>query len=222
MRILLIEDDLMLGEALSIALTRHKYTVDWLTRGEQGLAALKMESFAAVVLDLTLPDIDGIKVLKTIRRRGDSTPVLILTARNGLDDRIRGLDDGADDYVTKPFELDEVLARMRALMRRRAGIADDSFNLGDVHISMSNQKVAVGKEDIKLTPNEYKILAYLANHIGQVKSKEQILQMLSGWGETPSLNTVEVHIHNLRKKMPNQFIQNIRGVGYLIEKKASS
>ncbi|CAM3861066.1 response regulator transcription factor [Vibrio aquimaris] len=217
MRILLVEDDPMLGNAITASLARHHYTADWVTSGESALHALKADDFLLIILDIGLPGISGLQVLKELRDKGDKTPVLILSARDELNDRVYGLNHGADDYLVKPFQLEELLARMGALIRRSAGIADDTIVVGDVSVSVNSHKVAVAGKGINLTPNEFKILLYLITNAGRVLSKTQILQNMHGWDESAGLNSIEVHIHNLRKKMPKDTIKNIRGVGYIVQ-----
>ena len=217
MRVLLVEDDTMLGETMTASLARHHYTADWVTTGESALHALQTDSFPLVILDISLPGISGLQVLKKMRDRGDKTPVLILSARDELNDRVYGLNHGADDYLVKPFQLEELLARMGALIRRSAGSADDIITVRDVSMSIHSHKVSIAAEEINLTPNEFKILQYLITNAGRVLSKTQILQNMHGWDESAGLNSIEVHIHNLRKKMPKGTIENIRGVGYIIQ-----
>ena len=217
MRVLLVEDDPMLGNAITASLVRHHYTADWVTSGESALHALHTDSFLLVILDISLPGISGFKALKELRSKGDKTPVLILSARDELNDRLYGLNHGADDYLVKPFQLEELLARIGALIRRSAGMADDTIVVGDVSMSVNSHKVVVAGECINLTPNEFKILLYLMTNAGRVLSKNQILQNMHGWDESSGLNSIEVHIHNLRKKMPKGTIENIRGVGYIIQ-----
>ncbi|WPC76163.1 response regulator [Vibrio porteresiae] len=218
MRLLLVEDDVMLGQSMVAALSRHGYTVDWVERGAGVEITLKTEQFAAIVLDLTLPDIDGLEVLKRVRRAGYTLPVLILTARDDIEDRVKGLDGGADDYLVKPFALEELLARLRVIIRRQSGFCETNLDIGELSLSLSEQSVSYAGEKLKLTVNEFKILATLMTSAGRVLSKEQLLQALHGWDESASDNAIEVHIHNLRKKVPQQVIKNIRGVGYIIEK----
>ncbi|SHO57005.1 response regulator [Vibrio quintilis] len=218
MRLLLVEDDVLLGQSMVTALSRQGYTVDWLERGSGVVTALKTEQFTAVILDLMLPDIGGFEVLKSIRRAGYSVPIMILTARDEIQDRVRGLDGGADDYLVKPFALEELLARLRVMIRRLSGATDSQIEVGDLVLSLDRQSVSCQGEELKLTNNEFKILASLINHAGRVMSKEQLQQSLHGWDEGGSDNAIEVHIHNLRKKVPGNVIKNIRGVGYIIEK----
>ncbi|MDW6094636.1 response regulator [Vibrio rhizosphaerae] len=218
MRLLLVEDDVLLGQSMVTALSRQGYTVDWLERGSGVVTALKTEQFTAIILDLMLPDIGGFEVLKAVRRAGYSLPIMILTARDEIQDRVKGLDGGADDYLVKPFALEELLARLRVMIRRLSGATDSQVEVGDLVLSLDRQVVLYQGQALKLTNNEFKLLASLMNHAGRVMSKEQLQQSLHGWDEGSSDNAIEVHIHNLRKKVPGNVIKNIRGVGYIIEK----
>ncbi|TRN24923.1 response regulator [Vibrio furnissii] len=218
MRLLLVEDDVLLGRSMVTSLSRHGYTVDWVERGSGVETVLKTEQFMAVILDLTLPDIDGLMVLRHIRRAGFTLPILILTARDDIDDRVKGLDGGADDYLIKPFALEELMARLRVLIRRQSGYCDTRIDVGELSLSLSEQSVDFQGNRLKLTNNEFKLLASLMTHAGRVLSKEQLQQSLHGWDEGASDNAIEVHIHNLRKKVSNHVIKNIRGVGYIIKK----
>ncbi|HDY8050244.1 TPA: response regulator [Vibrio vulnificus] len=218
MRLLLIEDDTLLGQSMVTSLSRHGYTVDWLEKGSGVTSALKTEDFTAVILDLTLPDIDGLDVLRNIRSAGFNLPVVILTARDDIKDRVQGLDRGADDYLGKPFALEELLARLRVVIRRRSGSATEVIEVGELSLSLSEQSIRYQEAVLKLTRNEFKILAALMTNAGRVMSKDQLQQSLHGWDDSASDNAIEVHIHNLRKKAPNVPIKNIRGVGYIIEK----
>ncbi|WP_456295034.1 response regulator [Vibrio sp. AK197] len=218
MRLLLIEDDKLLGESMMTSLSRHGFTVDWLERGSGVVEALRMEMFTAIILDLTLPDMDGLEVLKRLRDAHFTQPVLILTARDDINDRVKGLDGGADDYLGKPFALEELLARLRVLIRRQSGSAQEQIQLGGLCLCLSEQSVKLDGERLKLTKNEFKILANLMTNAGRVMSKEQLQQSVHGWDETASDNAIEVHIHNLRKKVSGDLIKNIRGIGYIIEK----
>ncbi|EGR7975923.1 response regulator [Vibrio vulnificus] len=218
MRLLLIEDDTLLGQSLVTSLSRHGYTVDWLEKGSGVTSALKTEDFTAVILDLTLPDIDGLDVLRNIRSAGFNLPVVILTARDDIKDRVQGLDRGADDYLGKPFALEELLARLRVVIRRQSGSATEVIDVGELSLSLSEQSIRYQEAVLKLTRNEFKILAALMTNAGRVMSKDQLQQSLHGWDDSASDNAIEVHIHNLRKKAPNVPIKNIRGVGYIIEK----
>ncbi|END2488753.1 response regulator [Vibrio vulnificus] len=218
MRLLLIEDDTLLGQSMVTSLSRHGYTVDWLEKGSGVTSALKTEDFTAVILDLTLPDIDGLDVLRNIRSAGFNLPVVILTARDDIKDRVQGLDRGADDYLGKPFALEELLARLRVVIRRQSGSATEVIEVGELGLSLSEQSIRYQEAVLKLTRNEFKILAALMTNAGRVMSKDQLQQSLHGWDDSASDNAIEVHIHNLRKKAPNVPIKNIRGVGYIIEK----
>ncbi|MFO6423141.1 response regulator [Motilimonas sp. KMU-193] len=218
MRLLLVEDDKLLGQSIVTSLTRHGYTVDWLELGLGVTAALKTETFAAVILDLTLPDTDGLEVLRQIRKNRFQLPVMILTARDDIQDRVQGLDSGADDYLGKPFALEELLARLRVIIRRQSGSADEIIELGPLTLSLAEQKIAYQQTPLRLTRNELKILIDLMTHAGRVRSKEQLQQSIHGWDEGASDNAIEVHIHNIRKKAAGLEIKNIRGVGYYLEK----
>ncbi|GAA5647725.1 response regulator [Vibrio proteolyticus] len=218
MRLLLVEDDALLGQSMVTSLSRHGYTVDWVQQGSGVTVTLKMEQFTAVILDLTLPDIDGLEVLRQIRTAGYDLPVMILTARDDINDRVKGLDGGADEYIGKPFALEELLARLRVLIRRQSGSANEVIQVGPLTLSLSEQTIKSADSPLKLTRNEYKILASLMTNAGRVMSKEQLQQSLHGWDEGSSDNAIEVHIHNVRKKVPDKMIKNIRGVGYIIEK----
>lgn len=218
MRLLLVEDDKLLGQSMVTSLSRHGYTVDWVEQGAGVVTALKTEVFTAVILDLTLPDMDGLDVLRSLRHSGYKLPVMILTARDDIQDRVQGLDRGADDYLGKPFALEELLARLRVLIRRQSGSADEVIQVGCLTLSLSEQAVSYDNEPLKLTKNEFKLLASLMINAGRVQSKEQLQQSLHGWDDSASDNAIEVHIHNLRKKAPNIVIKTIRGVGYILEK----
>ena len=216
MRILLVEDDVMLGDGMVDALRSSGYTVDWLQQGMPALSALKSEEFAALVLDLNLPDIDGISLLRKLRREGQTLPVLILTARDALDDRVLGLDAGSDDYMVKPFALQELNARLRALVRRSKGQAQAVLEYGELQLFPASQQVTYRGEPVKLTPHEYKLLQELITQSGRVLSRDQLQQSLYGWDEGAESNAVEVHTHHLRKKFFPELIRNIRGVGYIV------
>ncbi|MCG6288620.1 response regulator [Vibrio vulnificus] len=219
MRLLLIEDDTLLGQSMVTSLSRHGYTVDWLEKGSGVTSALKTEDFTAVILDLTLPDIDGLDVLRNIRSAGFNLPVVILTARDDIKDRVQGLDRGADDYLGKPFALEELLARLRVVIRRQSGSATEVIEVGELSLSLSEQSIRYQEAVLKLTRNEFKILAALMTNAGRVMSKDQLQQSLHGWDDSASDNAIEVHIHNLRNTPPlNVPITPIRGVGYIIEK----
>lgn len=215
MRILLVEDDRMLGDGLQAGLSQSGFAVDWLRDGEAAVAALTTESFAAVVLDLGLPKRDGLSVLQWLRARHDATPVLILTARDQLQDRVRGLDLGADDYVLKPFDLDEIAARLRALVRRAHGRPEPVLSLGEVELNSAARTVTRGGQPVELTPREFDLLHLLLQNAGRVLTRRTLEEQLYTWNEAVDSNALEVHIHHLRKKLGNELIRTVRGVGYI-------
>lgn len=216
MRILLIEDDTSLADGLTTALRRDGYTVDHCRLARDGLAMARSAAPDAIILDLGLPDRDGVDLLADLRREGLATPVLILTARDSIDAKIRGLDTGADDYLTKPFDVDELLARLRALERRQGAALSSQIHIGDVSINLATHKVRCGDRDVTLSRREFALLRVLAERPGQIFSRQQLEEKLYNWAEEVSSNTVDVHIHNLRKKLYPAFIQTIRGVGYKV------
>ncbi len=218
MRLLLVEDDELLGDAVKAGLTQFGYTVDWLKDGKTARAAIKSDSFELIILDLGLPKLSGLSLLQSIRQEGDTTPVIILTARETVDDRIKGLDSGADDYLTKPFDLNELSARIRALVRRAQGRADATLQYRNITLDPAAHSVLVDDVFINVPRREFALLQKLLEHSGQVLTREQLMQSLYGWEEDVDSNTLEVHIHNLRKKLNANFIRTIRGVGYMVEK----
>lgn len=218
MRLLLVEDDLMLGEALQEAMTLHHYAVDWMKDSESAYRSLKCENFDLMILDVGLPGMDGISFLKKIRREKNSIPTLILTARDTLLDKISGLDAGADDYLLKPFELDELLARLRAISRRLTGRADNEIIHGGLRINLDTQEIAYKDSPVNLSRREYMILMKLLENPGRVLSREQLEQSLYTWSDDVESNALEVHIHHLRKKIAPDFIRTLRGFGYVIDK----
>ncbi len=215
MRILLVEDDRLLGDGLKAGLTQAGYAVDWLRDGEAAVAALSTETFAAVVLDLGLPKRDGLSVLQWMRGRRDATPVLILTARDQLEDRVRGLDLGADDYVLKPFDLDEIAARLRALVRRAHGRPEPMLTLGEISLNPAARTVTRAGETIELTPREFDLLHLLLQNSERVLTRRSLEEQLYTWNDAVDSNALEVHIHHLRKKLGNELIRTVRGVGYM-------
>jgi len=215
MRILLVEDDRMLGDGLQAGLTQAGYAVDWLRDGDAAVAALSTESFAAVVLDLGLPKRDGLSVLQWLRARHDATPVLILTARDQLEDKVRGLDLGADDYVLKPFDLDEIAARLRALVRRAHGRPEPVLSLGEVELDPAARSVTRAGLAVELTPREFDLLHLLLENSGRVLTRRALEEQLYTWNDAVDSNALEVHIHHLRKKLGNELIRTVRGVGYM-------
>lgn len=224
MRILLIEDDELLGDATRTGLTQYGYAVDWLRDGESGKLALQSEQFDLVILDLGLPKMSGLALLQSQRHSGNKTPVIVLTARDAIDDRVKGLDAGADDYLTKPFDLEELSARVRALIRRSTGRADTTIQYRNIELDPAAHMVYLDGEEVNVPRREFALLQKLLENIGQVLSREQLMQSIYGWEEDVDSNALEVHIHNLRKKLDASFIRTIRGVGYMVEKedKASS
>lgn len=217
MRLLLIEDDVALGEGILQALSREGYTVDWVKDGASALHALLSEGFDLAILDLGLPKLDGLTVLKRLRESGSALPVLILTARDATEDRIAGLDAGADDYLIKPFDLSELKARLRALLRRSAGRARVMIEHAGISLDPTTQQVTYQNAPVSLTPKEYQLLYELLSPPGRVMTRERLIQLLYGWNEEAESNTLEVHIHHLRKKFSTELIRTVRGVGYLVE-----
>ncbi|MBC3954884.1 response regulator [Pseudomonas triticifolii] len=220
MRLLLIEDDAALGEGIHQALSREGYTVDWIRDGSSALHALLSETFDLAILDLGLPRLDGFEVLKRLRHSGSTLPVMILTARDSTDDRITGLDTGADDYLVKPFDVSELKARLRALLRRSAGRAKVLIEHAGIILDPGTQQVSYHNEPVALTPKEYQLLYELLSPPGRVMTRERLMQLLYGWNEEAESNTLEVHIHHLRKKFSSDLIRTIRGVGYLVEERS--
>ncbi|HEX4045565.1 MAG TPA: response regulator [Gammaproteobacteria bacterium] len=222
MRILLVEDDELLGEGTRKGLAQDGYTVDWVKDGAHADEALKIEKFDLIVLDLGLPNLSGIDILQNLRERGDTTPVLILTARESIEDRIKGLDTGADDYMIKPFNLDELLARLRSLQRRFASRAAPLLEHDGIILDPASHVVTQHGDPVNLSRREFALLHILLENVGRVLSREHLTQSLYGWGEEVDSNALEVHIHNLRKRFGQSFIRTVRGVGYTIEKSKDS
>ena len=220
MRILLVEDDGLLGDGLRTGLRGDGHAVDWVTGCGAATAALATEPFDLVVLDLGLPDGDGLDLLRRLRREGRELPVLVLTARDTVDDRVRGLDGGADDYVVKPVDLDELGARLRALVRRAHGQTQDLLAARDVVLDPAARRVTLGGEPVALAAREFDLLHALLLNAGRVLSREQLEQHLYRWGQEVDSNAVEVHIHHLRRKLGAELIQTVRGVGYLVPRDA--
>lgn len=214
MRILLAEDDPMIGDSLCKGLRGEGFTVDWVQDGRSAELALETTSYALVLLDLGLPKKDGLAVLHGWRQRGLTVPVLILTARDAVPDRVKGLDSGADDYLVKPFDLSELLARMRALLRRQAGRVRELVEIGGVRLDPAAHTVEYQGQPVALSAREFALLHALLEQPGVVLSREQLEEQLYGWGEEVESNTIEVHIHNLRRKLSPGVIRTVRGVGY--------
>jgi DNA-binding response OmpR family regulator len=218
LRILLVEDDELLGRAVQAGLEQAGYTVDWLRDGRLAGAALHSDEPDLLVLDLGLPGKDGLTVLRELRSRDSAVPVLILTARDTVEDRIAGLDTGADDYLVKPFDLGELTARLRAIARRRGGRSAPLIRHGDLELDPASREVSVAGQPVKLSAKAVAVLEALLERPGMPLSREQLEQILYGWGEGVDSNAVEVHVHHLRKKLGKDRIHTIRGLGYMIPK----
>lgn len=218
MRLLLIEDDHLLGDGIRVGLSQDGYTVDWLTDGHSAISALNTEHYDLAILDLGLPRCSGLEVLKNLRQNGNDMPVLILTARDTVEDRVKGLDQGADDYLTKPFDLDELNARIRALLRRSKGRAFPKIIHQGIELDPASHTVTFNNQAVDLSRTEFSILELLLSEAGRVMSKTRLEQALYGWDKDIDSNAIEVHIHHLRKKFGTTLIRTIRGIGYVIDK----
>ena len=218
MRLLLVEDDELLGDGLRIGLKQAGYTVEWLKDGATADQALQQEQFDLVVLDLGLPRQSGLEVLKNLRKSGNAVPVLILTARDSVDDRVQGLDCGGDDYLVKPFDLDELCARLRALQRRHSGRVEPRLQHGELIVDPASHKVSLAGNEVTLSSSEFTPLHYLLDNKGRVIPRDRLEEMLYGWEGEVESNALEVFIHHLRKKLGHDLIRTVRGVGYVIEK----
>ncbi len=216
MRLLLVEDDPMIGETLRDLLRAQGYAVDWVADGSQGQTALAVQSYDLVLLDLGLPGCDGLVLLQGLRARKDRTPVLIATARDSVAARIAGLDAGADDYLLKPYDFDELLARIRALLRRASGRAEPLYEHQGVVLDPATREARVQGQPVALSAREWAVLEALLSRPGRVLSRQQLEDKLYGWGEEISSNAVEVYIHGLRKKLGPALILNVRGLGYMV------
>jgi len=218
LRILLVEDDNILGSSLQKALEKHAYGVDWFRDGVSGLDAAENGVFAAVILDINLPELDGIGVLKGLRQKGNTVPVLLLTALDSVRQKVEGLDQGADDYLVKPFDLDELLARLRALMRRREGRTESVIRCGDLEVDPSAMVIRRGGVQLHATAKEFHLLKLLMERAGRYVTKNDIEYALYDASSLVESNAIEVNIYNLRKKLGSDVIKSIRGVGYMIER----
>jgi two-component system OmpR family response regulator/two-component system response regulator QseB len=216
MRLLLVEDDRMIGESLRTALKLEGHAVDWVTDAQLASTTLATERFDLALLDIGLPKGNGVDVLRELRARGDTTPVIVLTARDGLGDRVAGLDAGADDYLTKPFELDELLARMRAVLRRHSGRASTRLAHEDLTFDPSTREVTLRGEPVMLSAREMSVLEALMQRPGAILSRAQLEDRLYGWGEEVESNAVSVYVHQLRRKLGADLIRTMRGVGYYL------
>ncbi|MDY7548271.1 response regulator transcription factor [Glaciimonas sp. CA11.2] len=218
MRLLLVEDDLMVGEAVRKGLRLDGFAVDWVQDGKAAEVAVAQEDYELLLLDLGLPKKNGLDVLKSLRARGSQIPVLILTARDAIADRVAGLDAGADDYLIKPFDLEELAARIRALLRRQSGRADPVIEVGQLTLNPATHEVRLEGCEINLSAREFALLRAFLDRPGAVLSRAQLEEKLYGWDDSIESNAVEVYIHALRKKLGSDFIKNVRGVGYMVAK----
>jgi two-component system, OmpR family, response regulator len=216
MRVLLVEDDAMIGEAVLDVLRAEHYAVDWVRDGAMADTALRSETYDLVLLDLGLPKRDGLEVLRSLRGRHSTVPVLVATARDAVGDRVAGLDAGADDYVVKPYDTDELLARVRALIRRSAGRGEPVFSHMGVTLNPATREAAVGGEPVTLSAREWAVLEPMLARPGVVFSRAQLEEKLYGWKDDISSNAVEVYVHGLRKKLGSELIQTVRGLGYVV------
>ena len=220
MRILLVEDDRLLGDGVQVGLTQSGFNVDWIRDGIAGELALKTGEYAGVVLDLGLPRLSGLELLQRLRGSGNRVPVLILTARDRVEDRVKGLDGGADDYLIKPFDLHELAARLRALVRRSRGEAAPMLRVGEIELDPAARCVRFRGRPVELSLREFALLQELMLNAGRVLSREQLAQSLYSWGEEIESNAIEVHVHHLRRKLAPELLRTVRGVGYLLPRDA--
>jgi DNA-binding response OmpR family regulator len=218
MKVLLVEDDVMIGENTQIALEGEGIAVDWVTDGIQAEAALIKHGYDVLLLDLGLPKKDGIDVLRDLRARGDGIPVIAVTARDTVSQRVVGLRNGADDYLVKPFDLEELIARLHALIRRARGSGEPIYRHGEVEINSVTRQVTVANRQVVLSSREWDILEALVARPGAILSRSQLEERLYGWSGEVESNAVEVYIHGLRKKLGSDLITNVRGLGYMVEK----
>ena len=218
MRLLLVEDDPMIGESVRTGLQQDGFAVDWVQDGRAAELALDTNAYDTLLLDLGLPRKAGLDVLAALRRRGESIPVLILTARDAVADRVKGLDAGADDYLVKPFDLEELAARVRALLRRKSGRADPVVQAGALVLNPATHEVSLDGKPVSLSAREFALIHALAARPGVVYSRAQLEEKLYGWGQEVESNTVEVYVHSLRRKLGANIIHNVRGVGYMVPK----
>ena len=218
MKLLLVEDDALLGDGVRAGLKQAGFAVDWVQDGLAAKVALDSEEYDLLVLDLGLPKLSGMDLLKSVRAKHASLPVLILTARDTVADRVAGLNAGADDYLVKPFDLDELIARLNALLRRSAGQVELTLQHGAIELTPASHQVRLAGTDVSMSAREFSLLHTLLLHTGRVHSREQLEQTLYGWGEEVESNAIEVHVHHLRKKLGSDLIRTLRGVGYVIDK----
>jgi len=219
-RLLLVEDDTMIGESVRKGLRQDGFTIDWVQDGNAAETAIDGGNYDMVLLDIGLPKKSGLDVLKSLRQRRISLPVMLLTARDAIGDRVAGLDAGADDYLIKPFDLEELAARIRALLRRQSGRVDPVIRHGDLTLNQATHTVHRDGEQVTLSAREFSLLEGFLDRPGAVLSRTQLEEKLYGWGDEVESNTVEVYIHSLRKKLGASLIKNVRGVGYMVPKAA--
>ncbi len=218
MQILLVEDDISLAEGLQKGLRREGFTVNHVSNGADAIHAVDTNTPDIMTLDLGLPDLDGMDVLRRVRKKYPDLPVLLLTARDTLDDKVAGLDTGADDYLVKPFAMQELLARLRVLERRVSTTASSEIQIGDVCLDTATHRVVINGTNVELSRREYMLLKALMENAGRIQTRANLESRLYSWGEEVASNTIEVHIHNLRKKLVQDFIKTVRGVGYTVKK----
>ncbi len=217
MRILLTEDNFIVGKSIKQILESKKYLVDWVQDGESCQSALGTTNFDIIILDINLPDISGFEIIKKIRGKKNYTPILVLSAQNSIENKIEGLDLGADDYLTKPFDYEELLARIKSLHRRNKGIAENILTFKNIEIDINRHIIKFNKKIIEASPTEFIILRILLENINRPISKTRLEEAIYSWDNSIESNAIEVFIHNLRKKIPIEFIKTVRGIGYLIE-----
>jgi len=222
MRILLVEDDHLLAHTMLDMLREDQNTVDWLDDGQQAVNAIAEEHFDLVILDLTLPRVDGLDIVRRTRQQGNQTPIIILTARSDLDEKLQGLDAGADDYLTKPFAMSELKARIRAVTRRGAAQPQNGLTVGKLVLNPDSCQLTIGEETVTLPRSEFQLLNYLMRHPDQVATRRRLEEQLYGWEPGAESNALEVHIHHLRRRVGKATIRTIRGVGYLLESQAAA
>ncbi len=218
MRLLLIEDDVHLANGLRESLRNDGHSADIVFKGKEGILAIKSGDFDVVILDLGLPDIDGLDVLKQAKKINKKLPILILTARDGIENMVKGLDLGADDYLAKPFSIEELFARLRVIERRLGTHSSSIISHNNVALDTQAHTISVNDIEQTFSRREYMILKALLENLGRIQSKEQLETSLYEWGEEVASNTIEVHVSNIRKKLPNSFIKTVRGVGYVVSK----
>jgi len=221
-RVLVVEDDPLIGDATQAGLRQAGFVADWVTDGAAAATRLAAESYTAVVLDLGLPELSGLELLRRLRQRGDRVPVLILTARDTTGDRITGLDAGADDYMVKPFDIGELAARLRALARRATGNAGPTLRVGALELDPVSHRVHFHGEEVDLSAREFAVLQCFLLDAGRVLSRAQLEERLYAWGEEVESNTIEVYVHHLRRKFAPEIIRTVRGVGYLLPRDEES